>query len=686
MSGAKVVLATRAMIARWALAPTTVFFGALLLAGCASVGFHLVAGRLLPVDQYGLVSALVSLISVVALPASAIEVTIVRHVGSSPRDERSAVGRWVVRAGGAGVAAGGVMLLGAGPVRRLLSIDDPTILYLLAVYLPVMLIGVVLRGVCLGHLRYRWAAAVITTGAAVRIACAVTGALLVGATGAVLAIVAAEVAIAVGFVLATRGDVSWRGDAPPVRLRSAALSLFGLGGLWALVGVDVVAARTMLPAEQAGSYAAMSVLAKAALFAPQVVVSVAYPKFVAEPDDRPRLLAGAVAAAGVLGAGAAVVLAASPTRLLTVMFGGRFAGDAALLGPLAGVAAGLGIASVLVHYDLACARRRSLASWIGVVAAVLTMLVDPRSPGWIVGGVGVGTLVTLLAFAARAGRDARSSGADHTVPGRPILTDEPALDLTVVIPFYNPGPAVHDTVHTVIAELRGADVSFEIIAVSDGCTDGSATLLRQLRDPALSFIALPHNEGKGAALRVGLERGQGRYLGFIDADGDIDPGLWRPFLSLMRLYEPDVVLGSKRHPLSEVDYPPVRRFLSWGYQQITRLLFRLDVRDTQTGIKLIRREVLAVVLPRMVERRFSFDVELLAVARRLGYTRLFEAPIRLRHQRFNSTVGWRTVRRMAIDTLLVFVRLRVLRRYDMPGTLAMPPARVIVPDAAEVAA
>ena len=171
------------------------------------------------------------------------------------------------------------------------------------------------------------------------------------------------------------------------------------------------------------------------------------------------------------------------------------------------------------------------------------------------------------------------------------------------------------------------------------------------------------NLGKGEALRVGLTQGRGRYLGFIDADGDLDPALLEPFIALIKLYEPDIVLGSKRHPLSEVEYPVVRRIYSWGYQQLIRVLFRLRIRDTQTGLKLVRRDVLANVLPRMVERRFAFDLELFVVARHLGYTRFLEAPIRLEHH-FTSTISGTAVGGMLHDTLAIFYRLRILRHYD----------------------
>src|SRR5205807_7192430 len=118
-----------------------------------------------------------------------------------------------------------------------------------------------------------------------------------------------------------------------------------------------------------------------------------------------------------------------------------------------------------------------------------------------------------------------------------------------------------------------------VIAVSDGATDRSEETIRGLRPDVLQCVVLPRNAGKGAALRTGLAMARGRYIGFIDADGDIDPATLRPFLGIIRLYEPDVVLGSKRHPLSKVEYPSNRRLYSWGHQQLIRVLFHLNIRD-----------------------------------------------------------------------------------------------------------
>lgn len=253
--------------------------------------------------------------------------------------------------------------------------------------------------------------------------------------------------------------------------------------------------------------------------------------------------------------------------------------------------------------------------------------------------------------------------ADVGLPGQASTPLAPAsLDVSIVVPYYNPGPRLRTTVAHTVDVLRSAGVTFEIITVSDGSTDGSQGTLGGLPDRLVRRVELDRNGGKGQALQVGLAMGRGRYLGFLDADGDLSPELLAPFVTLMRLYEPDIILGSKRHPMSSVHYPPLRRLYSMGYQALIRLLFRLNVRDTQVGIKLVNRDVMAAVLPLLVERRFAFDLELLVVARHLGYDRLFEAPVRI-EERFHSTISGRAVWSMLVDTLAIFLRLRVLHAY-----------------------
>src|SRR5207253_9113382 len=141
----------------------------------------------------------------------------------------------------------------------------------------------------------------------------------------------------------------------------------------------------------------------------------------------------------------------------------------------------------------------------------------------------------------------------------------------------------------------------------------------------------------------------------------------RGFIDLMKASDCDAVIGSKRHPESKVSYPASRRFQSAIYQALIRLLFNLNVRDTQTGLKLFRRQVLQEALPLLAIKKFAFDLELLVVARQLGYRNVCEAPIALKY-RFESTVNLGSAWRVLWDTVAIFYRLRLLRYYQRRRT------------------
>jgi glycosyltransferase involved in cell wall biosynthesis len=245
---------------------------------------------------------------------------------------------------------------------------------------------------------------------------------------------------------------------------------------------------------------------------------------------------------------------------------------------------------------------------------------------------------------------------------RPVLPD-PTLDVSIVVPYYNPGNRLRATVEDMVRVLDASGMTFEIIAVSDGSTDGSPFTLAGFPESVVRTMSFADNVGKGRALRAGLATGRGRYLGFIDADGDISPELLAPFVSIMRSEQPDIIIGSKRHPESSVHYPPLRRLYSWGFQHLIALLFRLHVKDTQVGIKLVDRRVIADVLPLLRESRFALDLELLVLARRLGYTRIVEAPVRIR-ERFGSTISLKAVWLLLVDTIALFIRYSVRHDYD----------------------
>jgi|HubBroStandDraft_1064217.scaffolds.fasta_scaffold23202_2 glycosyltransferase involved in cell wall biosynthesis len=241
----------------------------------------------------------------------------------------------------------------------------------------------------------------------------------------------------------------------------------------------------------------------------------------------------------------------------------------------------------------------------------------------------------------------------------------PLVDVTLVIPFFNPGPTVRSTVERARHALQTTGRSFEIIAVSDGSTDGSAEALEGSFPDSLRTVALPSNRGKGYAVRTGFELGHGRYLGFIDADGDIAPELLAEFVETCFRTRADVCFGSKWHSEASVTYPLARRVYSRGYQRLVRALFHLPVPDTQTGLKLYRRELLDIVLPMAVEERFAFDLELFVLAQQKGFDQFVGLPVDVAKQK-SSTVSFGSVWSVLRDTLAIFWRLRVRRGRGRP--------------------
>jgi glycosyltransferase involved in cell wall biosynthesis len=238
---------------------------------------------------------------------------------------------------------------------------------------------------------------------------------------------------------------------------------------------------------------------------------------------------------------------------------------------------------------------------------------------------------------------------------------DPAVELTVVVPFYNPGTALRATVEKLIACLSAEQVAFEVIAVSDGSTDGSADSLNGLA--GVRVIVSPVNQGKGAALHLGFAAARGAWIGFVDADGDIDPRHLADYLRQARENGHAGVYADKRHAASVSASSGFRKIVSIFYSTLVSLLFLLGMRDTQTGCKVMRRDVLADLLPRLRERRFAFDLEFFVAAKAAGIRGFVGAPVRLEERVAGSTVTSKAILRTIRDTFVIFARLHLSGQY-----------------------
>ena len=237
--------------------------------------------------------------------------------------------------------------------------------------------------------------------------------------------------------------------------------------------------------------------------------------------------------------------------------------------------------------------------------------------------------------------------------------------LSVIVPVFNENPNIAQNLNLLMKELEPYFPDFEIIVVSDGSTDGTDSKLLTFKHPKLTPIIFETNQGKGNAVRSGFKRASGDYILFIDGGMEIHPKEIKIFVGLMGLYECDIVVGSKRHPQSNVTYPWYRRTLSWIYQKIVRTLFNIDVTDTQVGIKLFRREVIDAILPNLEINRYGFDLEILSLSKRAGFGKMLEAPVRLDYfgkgKTFILIDLWHVSRvgySLMKDTLLLYFKLR----------------------------
>lgn len=239
--------------------------------------------------------------------------------------------------------------------------------------------------------------------------------------------------------------------------------------------------------------------------------------------------------------------------------------------------------------------------------------------------------------------------------------------LSLVVPTYKQQKTILHNIHSLDETLKSLNIPFEIIVVVDGFVDDTYEILKKVRKKNLRVLGYAQNHGKGYAVRHGMLQAKGDVIGFIDAGMDIDPTGISMLLNHMIWYDADIIVGSKLHPVSQVEYPPFRKILSWGYRSITRILFGLKIRDTQVGIKLFKREVVENVFPKLLVKQFAFDVETLAVAHALGYTRIYDAPIKLIYNGRSSISDkkyWKIVLSMLIDTSAVFYRIRIRRYYQ----------------------
>lgn len=237
---------------------------------------------------------------------------------------------------------------------------------------------------------------------------------------------------------------------------------------------------------------------------------------------------------------------------------------------------------------------------------------------------------------------------------------------TVLMPAFNEARHLAANIQETVKVMEVLGESYEILVIDDHSRDATAEVIQAAAaaQPNVRGVLLPLNQGKGFALRAGFERSRGERIFFLDADLDLHPRQFSVLIEIMRATRADVVIGSKRHPQTVSNYPWKRRVVSAVYFFLVKMLFGLPIKDTQTGIKLFRREVLEKTFHQVLVKKYAFDLELLVLVHHAGFS-IAEAPVVVDYKTKFGHIGPKDIFNIWWDTMAVWYRLHLRRTYQL---------------------
>lgn len=231
--------------------------------------------------------------------------------------------------------------------------------------------------------------------------------------------------------------------------------------------------------------------------------------------------------------------------------------------------------------------------------------------------------------------------------------------LSIVIPAYNEESRIADTLRQLENYFRRQSYSSEIIVVDDGSSDQTAAIVRE-QFPNVQLISYQPNRGKGYAVREGMQKASGDIRVFYDADAST------PIAEVEKLWPEfeagaNIVIGSRSLPGSDVQVHQAwhRQRMGVVFNRLVQVITRLPFRDTQCGFKAFTASAAGIVFPRQTIDRYSFDVELLYIAKLHGLC-IKEIPVRWINSPHSRV-------RLVRDSWRTFVEILVIRARQASG-------------------
>jgi glycosyltransferase involved in cell wall biosynthesis len=234
------------------------------------------------------------------------------------------------------------------------------------------------------------------------------------------------------------------------------------------------------------------------------------------------------------------------------------------------------------------------------------------------------------------------------------------IELSFVVPAFNEEESIENALATIDEVIRKKKLLYEIVVVDDGSDDKTrirATTYAN-KNGHIKVVSYKNNIGKGHAVKAGFLKTAGEIIILADSDMEIKLNTIPNYVEALK--HADIAIATKWHPESMVAMPFRRRFLSHSFNVLVRLLIGVNLKDTQAGLKAMKKSSFINVFSRLCVKRYAFDVELLAVANLFGL-KVVEMPVHLKMTtEFNPIEGLR----MFVDLLGIAYRLRVLHFYQ----------------------
>jgi dolichol-phosphate mannosyltransferase len=248
--------------------------------------------------------------------------------------------------------------------------------------------------------------------------------------------------------------------------------------------------------------------------------------------------------------------------------------------------------------------------------------------------------------------------------------------LSLVIPAYNESAVIEQAVREAEEALTGRFAEFEVLVVDDGSADDTATIVERLlpTSPHTRIVRHSVNQGYGRALRTGFEAARFDLVAFTDADCQFDL-TELPMLAALAGKFP--IVAGYRHDRKD---PWKRRFFSWGYNRVARILLGTRVRDVDCALKVFRHEVLAQLLPE--SRGFFVNTEMMTRARQQEFS-VVEVPVTHRPRASGeSKVSLQEIPKTAVRLLRFWWSEVLFGQKPTAVTPVVVQTRVTVPDRA----